>query len=101
MVKEKFNLTNKTEISKAIKKLNRTKSIKKDYFNKLMFAHGEAEKAVLELEGALQGNILKVKGLLTKQQVEAYKRSIELESLLDDEPVLSARTLDLFESVDE
>jgi hypothetical protein len=62
MSKINFELINKPELKKAIKKLNRNKSVKKDYFDKLIFAHSEAEKTLYKLEEALRGNILKVKG---------------------------------------
>lgn len=66
MSKINFELINKPELKKAIKKLNRNKSVKKDYFDKLIFAHSEAEKTLYKLEEALRGNILKVKGQYSK-----------------------------------
>ena len=57
-----MKLLNKPEISKAIRKLNRNKTIRQGYFDQLVFAYSEAEQTLWELEEALKGNILKVQG---------------------------------------
>jgi hypothetical protein len=67
-----MKLLNKPEISKAIRKLNKSKSVKPAYFDKLALALTSAEKTLYDLEEALKGNILKVKGRYSNEDCEAY-----------------------------
>jgi hypothetical protein len=68
-----MKLVNKPEITKAIKKLNKNKKIKQGYFDQLVFAHGEAEKTLFELEEALRGNMRKVQGRIVMVNIGGDK----------------------------
>ena len=82
MAKIKFNIIDKSEVKKAIKKLNKNKTIKSEYYDKLMIAHSEAEKTLIELEEAMIGNILKIKGRWTKEQIAEHLRQAEMQEII-------------------
>lgn len=86
-----MKLLNKPEISKAIRKLNKNKSIQPAYFDKLALAHASAEKTLYDLEEALRGNILKVKGRYSNEAYESREYREEFQEWLwndeDDRPM--------------
>tara|TARA_R110002020_G_scaffold67122_1_gene176052 strand:- start:177 stop:461 length:285 start_codon:yes stop_codon:yes gene_type:complete len=81
-----MKLVNKPEIAKAIRKLNKNKSIKPAYFDLLALALTSAEKTLYELEEALKGNILKVKGRYSNEAYNSREYRQEFQDWLwDDE----------------